>query len=29
VNGIDNPTRWAIFVKRNWTDYISSRRSDS
>jgi hypothetical protein len=26
---IDNATRWANFVKRNWTDYIASRRSDS
>jgi hypothetical protein len=29
VSGIDNATRWANFVKRNWTAYISSRRSVS
>ncbi|MEU4493744.1 hypothetical protein AB0F96_09920 [Streptomyces sp. NPDC023998] len=25
---IDNATDWANFVKRNWTDYIASRRKD-
>ncbi|WP_406003423.1 hypothetical protein [Streptomyces sp. NBC_00829] len=26
---IDNATDWTNFVKREWTGYISSRRSDS
>ncbi|MCX4919932.1 hypothetical protein [Streptomyces sp. NBC_00687] len=26
---IDNATDWTNFVKRDWTGYISSRRSDS
>ncbi|WP_406410356.1 hypothetical protein [Streptomyces sp. NBC_01614] len=26
---ISSATRWTNFVKRNWTDYIAIRRSDS
>lgn len=25
---IDNATDWTNLAKRNWTDYIASRRSD-
>ncbi|MFE4756118.1 hypothetical protein ACFRIB_38845 [Streptomyces mirabilis] len=27
MSGIDNATDWTNFVRRNWTDYISSREA--